>query len=71
MNEIVGIIATILAVGGVVLNNRKMAACFYLWIISNILSAYIHWSSNTNSLMVRDLIFLVLAIEGISRWSQK
>ncbi len=42
MIELIGWIATVLAVGGVILNNRKRSFCFVLWIISNSLSGWIH-----------------------------
>ena len=68
MNEILGIIVTIFAVVGVIFNNRKMAICFYFWLISNGLSGLIHYNCGVYSLLVRDIIFLVLAIEGLIRW---
>lgn len=68
MTEALGIIATILAVAGVWLNNRKLIACFYLWLISNAISAYCHYDVGLNSLLMRDAIFLVLAVEGILKW---
>jgi nicotinamide riboside transporter PnuC len=67
LNEILGTIVTVLAVVGVVLNNRKIAACFWLWIISNGISAYIHSDAGLFALTARDCIFLVLAVEGIYR----
>ena len=68
MIELLGTIATVIAIAGVVLNNRKMIACFYLWLVSNAISAYIHWDTGVMSLVLRDLVFLVLAFEGIVRW---
>ncbi len=68
MIEIIGIIATIVAVGGVVLNNRKYRWCFVLWMVSNSLSCLIHLQTGPWSLVGRDLIFLVLAVEGYYRW---
>ena len=68
MIEIIGIIVTVVAVAGVVLNNRRCRWCFVLWMVSNILSASIHCSIGPWSLVVRDLIFLVLAIEGYFLW---
>ena len=40
--EIVGIITTVIAIGGVVLNNRRKRLCFVLWGVSDTLSALIH-----------------------------
>jgi hypothetical protein len=36
--EIIGTAATVLAVAGVVLNNRRRRACFAVWLVSNALS---------------------------------
>jgi len=71
MNEVFGTISMILAVVGVLLNNRKMISCFYVWIVSNLISAYLHFDAEIYSLLVRDLIFLVLAFEGVMKWSKK
>jgi nicotinamide riboside transporter PnuC len=68
MIELLGTIATILAVIGVVLNNRKLIGCFWLWLISNSITLFIHGQSGIWSLAARDLIFLVLAVEGLIRW---
>jgi nicotinamide riboside transporter PnuC len=70
MKEIIGLVATGLAVGGVVLNNRKMISCFALWIISNAISAGLHANVGLWSLFLRDGIFIILAIEGWHRWSR-
>ena len=70
MIELIGTIATVLAGTGVILNNRHKIECFYIWIISNSLSALIHWNTGTWSLIGRDLIFVVLAIEGIWLWGR-
>jgi nicotinamide riboside transporter PnuC len=71
MIETLGIISTTLAITGVILNNRKMIACFYVWLLSNAITAGIHLNAGIWSLAVRDLIFFLLAIEGIYRWSKK
>ena len=71
MIEIFGIIATALAVIGVVFNNRKLIACFYLWFVSNAITAGIHLEAEIYSLLIKDLIFFVLAIEGLFRWRKK
>ena len=68
MNEILGIIVTILAVVGVIFNNRKMPICFYFWLLSNSLSGLIHYNCGVYSLLVRDVVFLVLAIDGLIKW---
>ena len=70
MLELVGIIATMIAVAGVWLNNHKLRACFYLWLVSNTLSAGIHLYLCCYSLFCRDVIFLVLALHGLRKWSR-
>ena len=71
MIEILGVVATVLAVVGVILNNRKIRACFYVWIFSNALCAVIHWQAGVWSLFMRDWIFVGLAIEGVWLWRKK
>ena len=66
--EIVGTIATVLAVTGVLLNNRRMIACFYIWIVSNSITAALHYNVELYSLLVRDVVFLALAFEGLYKW---
>jgi len=68
MIEFIGGIAGVLAVIGVLLNNRKMIACFYLWIVSNFLALLIHWDAGIVSLCLRDVAFILLSLEGIWRW---
>jgi len=69
--EIVGIIATVLAVVGVLTNNRKLRVCFLLWLVSNTLTEAIHVYTGILSLAIRDAIFFVLAIEGWFKWGRK
>jgi len=71
MIEIIGTIATILAVTGCVANNRKLRWCFLVWAVSNLLTAGIHAHAAIWSLLVRDAIFLILAVEGWKRWGRK
>ncbi len=71
MIEVIGIIATILAVTGVLTNNRRLRVCFLVWMVSNALTAGIHAHSGIWSLLVRDMIFFVLAIEGWIKWGRK
>lgn len=70
MIEVVGIVCTVIAVAGVVLNNRKMRECFWLWMVSNLISAGLHVWLGLWSLAVRDAIFFVLAIEGVWMWKK-
>ena len=67
-NEIIGGIVCVLAVVGVLLNNRKLISCFYFWIVSNSLSGLLHWNAGQYSLCARDVIFLALAVEGLLKW---
>ena len=71
MIELLGTIATILAVIGVIMNNRKMIGCFYIWLLSNTITLFIHSQAGIWSLAARDLIFLVLAVEGLIKWRIK
>lgn len=66
--EIVGGVVAVLATTGVVLNNRRMRACFYLWMVSNALSAGLHAHAGLIAMVIRDLVFLILAIEGAYKW---
>jgi len=70
MRELIGIAATILAVAGVILNNHRKMGCFALWIISNTISAGLHFDAGIWSLFARDGIFIILAVEGWRRWSR-
>ena len=68
MIEVIGIISMCLSVTGVVLNNRKLKICFIFWVISNTFSGYIHYNSEVYSLLLRDFVFILLAIEGWFKW---
>ena len=69
--EAVGWTVTVIAVTGVVLNNRRRRACFVVWMVSNLLSAGLHGYAGIWSLAARDVIFFVLAIHGLICWSRK
>lgn len=69
--ELIGWIATAVAVTGVVLNNHHNRWCFALWWVSNAMSAGLHLQAGMWSLTGRDLIFLALAIYGFIAWSRK
>lgn len=77
MIELVGLVATVLAVIGVVLNNRKRRACFLIWIVSNLMTAAIHahagiWQgADCKTMILRDLVFVYLAVEGWQLWGRK
>jgi len=61
-------IATVLAVGGVMLNNRRHRACFLFWFVSNVICLGYHWRADLVWLAARDVIFTVLAVDGWVRW---
>lgn len=69
--EIFGIIATILAVIGVLANNRRLRWCFLVFLVSNGLCLAIHAHAAIWSLVVRDAIFLILAVEGWRKWGKQ
>lgn len=71
MIELIGAISTILGITGVVLNNRRLRLCFLIWIASNALSLAIHAHMGPWSLVARDAIFLILAVEGWFKWRKK
>lgn len=71
MLEMIGVIATILSIWGAILNNRRLRACFPIWLCSNTLTAIIHAYAGIWSLFARDVVFLVLAVEGWYRWGRK
>jgi nicotinamide riboside transporter PnuC len=71
MIETIGTIATILAIAGVILNNRRIRLCFLLWLVSNSLTLIIHAQTGVWSLVARDGIFLILAVEGWIKWGRK
>jgi nicotinamide riboside transporter PnuC len=68
MLELAGLVVTVFAVCGVLLNNRRSRTCFLLWFVSNLLSAGIHYFTGPWMLVVRDLIFFILAVEGWLLW---
>jgi len=71
MIELFGWLATVCALAGCVLNNRKMIACFWLWIVSNIICAYLHAHVGLWPLFCRDIGFLGLAVEGFFKWRKQ
>jgi nicotinamide riboside transporter PnuC len=68
MIEIIGLVITVIAVAGVVLNNKRRIECFYLWLFTNAVSGGIHLYVGVYSLALRDLIFFALAFHGILCW---
>lgn len=75
MIELLGAIAGVLGVLGVVLNNRRLMACFPVWIMSNAISCGLHvhaawYGPGAWTQALRDVAFLVLAVEGWWRWKR-
>jgi nicotinamide riboside transporter PnuC len=68
MIELLSTAALVLAVSGVVMNNHRIIYCFYLWFVSNAISAGIHFSEGLVMLGVRDVVFFALAIQGLIIW---
>jgi nicotinamide riboside transporter PnuC len=68
--ETLSLVATCIAVAGVVLNNCKLRTCFAVWLVSNALSAVIHLDAHLWGLCARDSIFLLLAVHGWIRWGR-
>lgn len=68
MLELIGAVATVLAVTGVLFNNRRCRICFIFWFASNSVTLILHADVGLWSLVVRDAIFIALAVEGWLRW---
>ena len=69
--EYVGTVATVVAIAGVCMNNRKIRACFIFWILSNAATLAIHVHAGIWSLAARDGVFFLLAIQGWFMWRRK
>jgi len=68
--EMLGVVVTVVAVAGVLLNNGRIAWCFPLWMASNGISLGLHVRARMWSLAVRDGIFLALAAAGWWQWTR-
>ncbi len=69
--DLVGWLATGVALAGVWMNNRRMRACFALWLVSNAITFGIHARMGLWSLAVRDGAFFVMAIHGWWLWGSR
>jgi nicotinamide riboside transporter PnuC len=67
--ELLGILATVIAVLGVLLNNGRVIWCFPVWGISNTITLYLHLNKRMFSLAARDFVFILLALQGWWMWS--
>ena len=66
--EAVSAAITVLAVAGVLLNNRRRRGCFVVWMFSNSASLVVHLAAGLYVLALRDALFFVLAVEGWRKW---
>jgi len=64
-------IATLVALVGVHLNNRRRRACFVFWWGSNSATLAVHIAAGLYGLAVRDAIFLCMAVAGFIAWGKK
>lgn len=62
------LIGTILAVVGVLANNRRFRWCFLLWMVSSLIFLAIDLHTGVISFVLRDAIFFLLAVEGWRKW---
>jgi len=69
--ELFSAVATVLALIGVWLNNRRRIWCFYLWLVSNSMCMGLHANAHLWIMSFRDLAFIILAIEGAIRWRRQ
>jgi nicotinamide riboside transporter PnuC len=69
--ELIGSIATVIAVAGVILNNYRRREGFLLFLVSNTLALTVHAAVGVWSMVARDAIFFVLAIHGWMKWTRQ
>lgn len=74
--ETIGLITTVLAVIGVLANNYRLRWCFLVWFVSTSLSLTVHIMifrdhADVWPLALRDVVFMVLAVEGYIKWGRK
>jgi len=69
--EIISILATVIAIAGVILNNHRRRECFLLWLGSNSLTLAVHLAVGLYAMSVRDMIFIALAVHGWIMWGRK
>ena len=61
---------TAVCLAGTMLNCRKKIACFYFWIIGNILWLLFDINSGLYSRAALDTVQLALAVYGIYEWKK-
>lgn len=65
------LLTTALAVTGVFFNNHRHRWCFVIWGVSNTISAGIHIDGGMYGMLLRDVIFLGLGVDGWIRWGRE
>ena len=66
--QIISWITTAICLLGTILNVKKLNACFYLWLIGNILWLCIDIYNGLWSRAILDIVQGVLAVWGIIEW---
>lgn len=61
---------TLLSLIGVVLNIYKKPVCFYIWALTNAIWAVIDWKADLYAQSVLFIIYFLLAVWGILKWSK-
>jgi len=75
--EIIGWLATVGAIGGVILNNYRHRVCFIVWLCTNAASCALHLrgymlgDGAMLALACRDAVFLGLAAQGWFLWGRQ
>lgn len=69
--EIIGAIATFIAIYAVWLNTKANKSSFLLFMVSNALIGGLHLYDGRMSLMAGDAVFFGLAFVGYNRWSRQ
>jgi nicotinamide riboside transporter PnuC len=64
-------LVSLAALVGVVLNIRKHVGCFWIWSFTNLVWACVDWSRGLYAQAVLMVVYFLLAVWGIWRWSQR
>ncbi len=64
-------IVTTLSIIGVILNIKKIRACFFIWAVTNSLWSIYDFSIGAYAQSALFLVYTVLAIWGIYEWKKK
>jgi nicotinamide riboside transporter PnuC len=60
---------TALAVTGMLFNNAQSLWCFPIWIVANLINIYYHAITKLYGLIIKDILFTLLAFVGWWQWS--